>query len=305
MGVVTGDALGVSVAGVSREDLAKSPVTSMRDGGIYGQPRGTWSDDGALTLTTVESLLTDYSLHNLMDRFRAWREEGKLSARGEVFEIDEATAHAIDAYRAGCDLFACGQMDVGNGSLKRIMPISLYFHWKKTAKLIQISLDVSRLTHAHPRAKWACAYHSVLVKLIMQGLTFGDALMRTVAVMRDVIAKKEKPAFQRLLDLSLLECDAAEIGSSNYVIDTLEAAIWCCANTHSYKEAVLFAVNLGNDTDTTGAVTGGIAGLLYGVQAIPEKWRQTLAQGERIEKLISEFRGCVGGPVAVNGPFTQ
>ena len=76
-----------------------------------------------------------------------------------------------------------------------------------------------------------------------------------------------------------------EIKSTGYVVDTLEAAIWCLMNTSSYKECVLTAVNLGEDTDTVAAIAGGLAGALYGYDAIPKEWRDTLIKRDYIEEM--------------------
>ena len=96
--------------------------------------------------------------------------------------------------------------------------------------------------------------------------------------------------FQDLIPHSVEAASAADIQSSGYVVDTLEAAVWCFLNTDNYKDCVLKAVNLGEDTDTVGAVAGGLAGLYYGLEEIPEEWLNFLPKKEWIIELASKMR---------------
>ena len=96
-------------------------------------------------------------------------------------------------------------------------------------------------------------------------------------------------SLDRVLSREVLNLPEDEIASSGYVIHCLEASLWCVANSKNYSEAVLKAVNLGDDTDTTAAVTGAIAGALYGIETLPREWLDKLARLDELKIWIKEF----------------
>ena len=322
-GTVVGDAIGVPVEFTSREERRQDPVTDMREYGTHSQPKGTWSDDSSMMLATMESMISgekiDYA--DIMEKFRGWRMYADYTPYGNVFDIGITCSRAISQYRPGSDPLKCGGMgerDNGNGSLMRIMPVSLYYairpdYWddsvfREAVKAIQ---NVSCLTHAHPRSLIACVlYTSVCHELIFrEGKSVEEAVslalektLRFYDVNRDSLAQQnqdfpeeiKKDTYYRLRDITgFASLAESQIQSGGYVVHTLEASIWCLLNTSSFSECVLKAVNLGDDTDTTGAVAGGLAGLLYGFEGIPKDWWSIIAKKEWIEEKCEAFSGLL------------
>ncbi|CCI85528.1 ADP-ribosylglycohydrolase family protein [Lactobacillus pasteurii DSM 23907 = CRBIP 24.76] len=300
LGFAIGDALGVPVEFMSRSDLDMNPVTDMSAGGEHGQVAGTWSDDTSLTLATVDSLTkagVDYK--DLMERFSKWLWEGDYSARGEAFDVGGTTKTAIFNFNKGAKALESGEISdwtSGNGSLMRILPIVLYLHAQGKGKLDRESAEIihnySKCTHANPRCLIACGIYAEVVFNLLKGYPLPLAIRSGIA---DALAfYNQDPFFARYLYefanlVHIFELRREQIKSTGYVVDTLYAVLWCLANNHSYEEVVLSAVNLGDDTDTIAAIAGGAAGLVYGVEAMPADWLHTLAKGDWIKQLCTDF----------------
>ena len=304
LGLIVGDALGVPVEFMSRTELMKNPVTGMREYGTHHQPRGTWSDDSSMALAELDSIRTvgtiDYT--DMMERFSRWCMHGEYTPFGEVFDIGIATSRALMNYAKGIAPLESGgktEWDNGNGSLMRILPVCLYLfeRQKKVCtsenESIYMIHAVSALTHAHVRSQMACGIYYFLVKAILEEegsleKRLQKGMERAYQYYRQNLSNhRELENYKRLADLSeFKETPKEGIKSSGYVVDTLEAAVWCLLHSHSYKETVLMAVNLGEDTDTIGAVAGGLAGLYYKEEGIPQEWIQVLQRREWIEEVL-------------------
>lgn len=297
MGVVVGDALGVPVEFSDRSELKAEPVEGMIGYGTYNLPAGSWSDDSSMTLATLDSLREGYDLADMMDKFVEWMEEGAYTPFGEMFDIGNATSMAIMRYLRSKNVCTCGGRTVrdnGNGSLMRIMPICLYcyidYRNKKISieKAISMIYGVSSLTHNHMRSKVACALYFFMVKAILEkDGTLQEKLQEGLNEGFEFMADEpEADAYFRTKNLEIFKnTEEDKIKSSGYVVDSFEAAVWCLINTGSYKDAVLKAVNLGSDTDTVAAIAGGLAGLHYGYDAIPDEWLAVIQKREWIEEL--------------------
>lgn len=292
-GVAIGDALGVPVEFLCRETLEDNPVRDMLGYGTYDVPAGTWSDDSSLTFCLAEALTEGFDLQVIGQNFVRWYKESYWTPRGTVFDIGIATQRAILRLAQGETPELAGgieEKDNGNGSLMRILPLVFYVFNKPDHKRYEIIKQVSSITHGHACAVIACFYYLEFAKGLLEG---HDKLEVYRNLQRDVpglltqlsIPSQEIRRFDRLLCAHILDLDSREIQSSGYVLHTLEASIWCLLTTSTYQEAVLKAVNLGNDTDTTAAVTGGLAGIVYGYEAIPRNWLAQLARKEDIENL--------------------
>lgn len=307
LGLIVGDALGVPVEFMSRTELMKNPVTGMREYGTHHQPMGTWSDDSSMALAELDSIRTlgtiDYT--DMMERFSRWCMHGEYTPFGEVFDIGIATSRALMNYAKGVLPLESGgktEWDNGNGSLMRILPVCLYLfeRQKKVCtsenESIYMIHAVSALTHAHVRSQMACGIYYFLVKAILEQEgrlenRLQEGMDRAYQYYRQDFSNHcELEQYHRLADLSeFKELSKEKIKSSGYVVDTLEAAVWCLLHAHSYKETVLMAVNLGEDTDTIGAVAGGLAGLYYEEKGIPKEWIQVLQRREWIEEMLQKM----------------
>jgi len=277
MGMVVGDALGVPVEFKSRDSFK---VTDMIGYGTYNMPPGTWSDDSSMALATVESIgrLGHISTEDIMQNFYRWVDESAFTPYGEMFDIGRATREAIQRYARGTAARKCGgkgEWDNGNGSLMRILPLAF------TDCRYQTVNAVSSLTHAHEISLEACRIYISVARKLLKGKPLHN-IVKSI--------KPELPVYERLPKLDTLQRD--EIKSSGYVVDTLEAALWCNLKTSSYRECVLMAVNLGEDTDTVAAIAGGLAGIVYGVgreKGIPEEWINQIARKDWIQELCGKF----------------
>jgi len=293
-GVSVGDAIGVPVEFQTRKSLQDDPVTSMRGYGSHHQPPGTWSDDSALTFCLAEMLCGKYDLDNLAQRFVNWEHHAYWTPHGSVFDEGIATSAAIHRLVAGVSPVQAGGNEEGsngNGSLMRILPLLFFVKRFNIDKRFQITKDVSSLTHRHIRSVLACFIYLEIAMELLSGKEKRAAYQSACVTIRTFLdetascTEEERAYFFRILPGAVFDLKEEDVHSGGYVIHTLEASIWCFLNTRNYAEAVLKAVNLGGDSDTTGAVTGGLAGLFYGWQTIPEEWLRMLVRKDDIEDL--------------------
>jgi ADP-ribosyl-[dinitrogen reductase] hydrolase len=292
LGLILGDALGVPVEFKSGIELDRNPIIDMIGYGTHNKPPGTWSDDSSMTLITLESLASGYSPENIMKVFCKWAFQGYMTPYGKTFSIGRTTSNACRNYKINKDLKKCGEISErsnGNGSLMRILPVSIFFANDSEKTIIEKSFEISALTHNHIRSKIACALYSLFVSELLKGKNLYEALANANRIITPYIPNEEKINFNRIINFEVLQLNKNSIKSSGYVIDTLEAGLWCLFNSSDYKEAVLKAVNLGDDTDTTAAVTGGLAGIVFGLGGISSNWIKSLAKLEKIENLIDQF----------------
>lgn len=297
LGLAVGDAIGVPAEFKSRTYFVEHPVTGLTGYGTHNVPPGTFSDDGSLALCLADALKHDFNLQRIANNFVAWRHNDFWAARGQVFDIGLSTADAIERLRRGTPPELAGgfaESENGNGSLMRILPLLFYTYNKPVTDRFTITRFVSSITHGHIRSVIACFYYLEYARLLLQGqdkFTAYQAIKQPVAAhLRSIaVAPYEISLFGRLLEDDVYKLREADIKSSGYVLHTLEAAMWCLLTTDNYSDAVLKAVNLGEDTDTTGAVTGGLAGLLYGAGNIPADWLEALARRDDIENLAERM----------------
>lgn len=307
LGLAVGDALGVPVEFMARTTLQRQPVTDMQGYGTHHQPPGTWSDDSSLAFCLAESLCNGYDLTDMATRFVNWQRQGYWAAHGTVFDIGMATSVALQKIATGTNPVAAGgthEQDNGNGSLMRILPAIFYTKGLKIQARFEVINAISSLTHSHIRSIFACFLYTEYALLLLNELdkkqAFSELQRQTKVFLAQntVIDGQELNHFHRLLEIqtnpghtacSIDQYAEAEIASSGYVVHTLEAAFWCFLTTDTYAEAVLKAVNLGSDTDTTACVTGGLAGLYYGASSIPEKWVNALARKDEIVDLANRL----------------
>jgi len=295
-GALIGDALGVPVEFTSRHERKRYPVSDMTGYGTFNLPPGSFSDDSSLLLCTVEALIDGFNLNHISGLFIRWLKDARWTPHGETFDVGRTTYHAImrlinnvEPGLAGLDK----EKDNGNGSLMRILPVSIYCLNQPVEKMMEYTHMASSITHRHPRSLVACGFYSLMVSSLIRGLTpyeaYKDAVDKTINYYNKEPFRSELIHFDRILSGNISELPEDDVESDGYVVHTLEASLWCFLNTQSYKDAVLKAVNLGYDTDTTGCVTGGLAGVHYGIDAIPREWINKIARKEDIEGLFSRY----------------
>ena len=275
LGLAVGDAVGTTLEFCGRD--AQPRLEDMKGGGPFELPPGYWTDDTAMALALADSLAAAETLdaRDLMDRFVRWWRDGDYSCCGDCFDIGNTTREALDRYLQTRDPFA-GSTDpenAGNGSLMRLAPVALRF-WDDRPRLVAAAAEQSRTTHGAEEAVDACRAFSELLADAIAGVPRAD-----------VLAPREfegAEAIARIMAGGWRGRPRHEIRSSGYVVHTLEAAIWSVARTGDFRNAVLLAANLADDADTVAAVTGQLAGALYGLSGIPDNWRERVAWKDRL-----------------------
>lgn len=302
-GLAIGDALGVPVEFDDRETLKQNPVTDMWGYGCHFQPKGTWSDDTSLTLCLMGSLSRGLDYTDLMTNFLAWMERGAFSPFGELVDIGNGTYAAITRFREGTPAEKCGSTsgrNNGNGSLMRILPLLFYLrtHYGKdfiqNTEAMNIVHRIAGLTHAHCRSQIACGIYLAIADKI---LDWNDLFTAVVTGTQQAFSyynhypqfSKQLPHYDRIKNHDFHLLPESQINSSGYMVDTLEAALWCLLNTITYDDCVLMAVNLGSDTDTVAAIAGGLAGLYYGYDSISPNWLSALQAKDLINNHCQQF----------------
>ena len=298
-GVVVGDALGCPVEFKNRDVRKADPVVDMREYGTFDLPRGSWTDDSSMALAELDSIgrLGCINLNDMMESFTRWYRNGDYTPFGRAFDIGNICQRAISRYQRSKDPYSCGgvaEYDNGNGSLMRIMPACIYAYEKSMSIRDAINMihEVSGLTHNHNRAKIACGLYYFLASAILK--ENGPLLERLQKGMDEGFLyyghlddyAEELKTYSRIRTVDIFSLTPEEdIRSGGYVVDSLEASVWCLARTDNYKDCTLLAVNLGDDTDTTAAIVGGLAGLYYGIDSIPKEWIDCIQKKEWIEDL--------------------
>lgn len=301
-GFVIGDAMGVPIEFESREKLIEHPITSMHGYGSYDVPEGTWSDDSSMTLATMDSIINknEIDLYDIMMNFYYWLQKNRYTATGEVFDAGRTCIQSIITFSKYLDPLSCGQTSIdtnGNGSLMRISPLVLFIYYKKIniEDIYKLVKDVSSLTHAHEISVMACYIYTRFLLEILDGKDKFSAynLIQTIDYSK-YFSNDTIKEFERIINKDISKLDLDEINSSGYVLDTLEAALWIVLKTNKYTESIIGAINLGGDTDTIGAITGSIAGVLYGFESMPDKWTSKIKNKEYLLKLIEKFENTIG-----------
>ena len=297
-GIAVGDALGVPREFNPRYELKERPTTDMEGYGTYNLPPGTWSDDTSMTLCLIETLLDDeFSLEALANRFVKWYREAYWTPRGVVFDIGITTMQSINNVYHGYDVSECGATEEssnGNGSLMRILPLIHLIKELPIEERFEWTKKVSAITHAHLHSVFGCFIYLEIAGHILSGKDLNESIQLGIKDAEQFAEQKGFNAelnhkFDRVFKENFIGFAEDDIRSEGYVIYTLEAAIWCLQNTDNYKDATLKAVNLGSDTDTTAAVTGGLAALYYGFEQIPSKWVDVLARRDELIGLVERF----------------
>ncbi len=290
LGHAVGDALGVPVEFRDRAELDAEPVVGMRGWGTYPVPEGCWSDDTSMALATLDSLARGLDYEDMMRRFERWYSQGEYTPTGLAFDVGGTCRAAIERHAAGIPALECGlsgEWSCGNGSLMRIHPVAMYLYLAgyDEAEGLEEIYRASSLTHAHERARVACGIYALVLWALLDD-PCPESVHRALTRASEIYAgSPEAPVFAGLLlngGDEPARTPREDIVGDGYVVHTLEAAVWCLLNTRCYRDCVLLAVNLGEDTDTTGAVAGGLAGAIYGMEGIPCEWLGALRRSDLI-----------------------
>ncbi len=303
LGHAVADAVGVPVEFTKRYRLKENPVKNMREYGTYGQPAGTWSDDTSLTIAAMESMarLKKIDYADILKNFMAWYSKSKFTANDETFDCGNTTARAISNFAHGTPPLECGpshENAAANGGLMRISPVAMYLYFKHgnnfDSAAMQTIHNFSSITHGNKNCLIAGGIYCLIAAEIFDGQNLQVAISNGVNKAKNFYGnlrefEKDLKNFERLFDENFARLFEDEIQSTGYVVASLEASIWCLLNTDNYKDLVLKAVNLGGDTDTIGAIAGGLAGAFYGAEQIPAEWLDVLKKKDYLEKIATDF----------------
>ena len=298
IGLAVGDAIGVPLEFLNREDLINNPVTTMLEDKKERIPKGSWSDDTSLNIALIDSINKNQKvdLYDIGQRFIAWGENGEYTPTGKMFGIGRTTLKAIARLEEGkLAPEECGgdtESENGNGSLMRILPLVYYCYSKNLneKEIYEVVKNVSSITHRHEISIMGCFIYvmygiSLLNdKNLLQSYKYIKKLKYNTYFSKETIDK-----YKRILGENIAKCELEEIKSTGFVIDTLEATIWTLLNTDSYNQAIIGAINLGGDADTVGACVGGVAGIYYGLESINKDWIKDLQKYDYIENMCNEF----------------
>jgi ADP-ribosylglycohydrolase len=315
VGGVWGHLIGDAV-GVPYEFRTAAAVRPVRWGeqGTHGQPPGTWSDDGALMLALLDALLVDHpgeretSVTSRFDteeqgrRIVAWRREKAYTPDGDgVFDIGNATGAAIRALETGTPAEKAGGTDEysnGNGSLMRILPIALVFHDLDDADLVDRAHRASQVTHGTARAQVACSLYVFVATRLVNGASPRDAMEQARRSLRSVYADD----LERLAALDHLE-GYTDRGGLGRVWDSFWSAWDAFEGATSYQETIERAIAYGNDTDTTAAIAGGLAGIHWGIDGIPPEWLDGMRGREVADPLVDRLLALHGWRTSTTNPM--
>ena len=298
IGFTIGDALGVPAEFKSREELKSYPITDMIGNGTHNVPAGTWSDDTSMTLATVNSLINteDININDIANKFLDWFRNSNYTATNETFDIGRTTLQALEKFELNLDNASIcggdGEYDNGNGSLMRMLPIAYYIFnsdIEGDKKIYNIVKSVSSITHAHEISILGCYIYVRFVLELLNGKDKYEAYKNIQNLDYSFFNNETIDKYIRILKDNIQNVDEKNISSAGYVVSTLEATLWLFLNSNDYNTTILKAVNLGEDTDTVAACTGGLLGIYYGIDNIKENWKQTLKRYDYIIDLCNKF----------------
>ena len=301
IGLAVGDAMGVPIEFFKREDLLKNPVTTMIGEQSHFVPKGSWSDDTSLNLALIDSINNrkGIDLYDIGQNFIEWGENGKYTPTGKMFGIGRTTLKAIARLERG-DIKPeeCGgntESENGNGSLMRILPMAYYCYCKNynDEEVYDIVKKVSSLTHAHEISIMGCYIYVKFALELLNGNNIKSAYKTIRKLKYQYFSDYCKKIYSRIIDINIAKLDLDDIKSSGYVVDTLEATIWTLLNTKTFNQAIIGSINLGGDSDTIGACTGGLAGIYYGFESINSTWKKELMKYDYIVELCNKFNEII------------
>jgi len=280
LGLAVGDALGTAVEFKPRGSFA--PLTDMVGGGSFGLLPGQWTDDTSMALCLAASLVASngFDAEDQARRYLRWRDQGYMSSNGSCFDIGTTVSDALSRYESSGDPYAGSDHphSAGNGCIMRLAPVPM-FYARDREQAVHFGAESSRTTHGAAECLEACR---LLASMLCEALAGSgkEAIVRG----HDGLELRQ-PKLAAIADGAYLDKPVEAIRGSGYVVECLEAALWCFWRTDSFEAAVLAAANLGDDADTTAAVCGQLAGAHYGIEGIPARWLNRLAGRSMIEQM--------------------
>lgn len=301
LGFIIGDALGVPLEFKKRDLFKNNKVIDMISSDRVGA-KGVWSDDSSMVIATMKSIIDNkgkINYESIMDNFILWVSNKDFIAIDKAFGIGRATFFALGNYhnKRYEKITECGMKGFnynGNGSLMRILPIVYYCYYKKLNddEIYNLVKDISSLTHSHEISILGCFIYVLLVIELLSGKEKENAYSNVRKYnYRKYFSLENIKYYDQLLNNDISKLDVDSISSMGFVVDTLEAVIWCFINNNSYDKCVIEAINLGNDSDTIGALVGGLSGIYYG--NLPSKWLDSIVKKDYLLQLCNDYYNAI------------
>lgn len=304
IGLAIGDAMGVPIEFCAREKTIKNPTTEMKGYGTYDVPKGSWSDDTSMTLCLIDAINKSGEIipEDIATNFVKWLDNAEFTSVDRTFDVGNTCLMAINNYKkgskateSGLDFIDCN----GNGSLMRILPLAYYCYAKELDdnEIYNLVKDVSSITHRHEISIMGCYIYVLYAIQLLSGESLKSAYHNIQEKDYSMFSDECRLRYNRIIKDEIFKYDIDDIKSSGYVVDTLEATLWTLLTTDDFNSAIIKAINLGEDTDTVGACTGGLAGIYYGMQygldCINENWKRDLLKYDYIEKMCDDFNNIL------------
>ncbi len=291
MGLAIGDAIGSSVEFMKPGSF--TPISDMIGGGFYNLNPGEWTDDTSMALCLADSLISKqgFDPYDQLTRYIKWFDEGYFSSRKKSFGIGRTTRKALESFKKFPKPY-CGLKKFdssGNGSLMRLAPVPLTYA-KNPEYAIKMSGKSSKTTHQTNVCIQACEYLGGLIVGSLQkeskGILLSSDYMEKYSYWKK---RKIDDNLNGVIEGSFKNKNPPEIESTGYVIKSLESALWAFYNSDSFFEGLIMVINLGNDSDTAGAIFGQLGGAYYGEKNIPQKWRKSVKYSKIIRKMAGQI----------------
>lgn len=279
LGLAIGDAVGASVEFRARGSF--EPVTDMTGGGKFQLDAGQWTDDTSMALCLAQSLIDckGFDAADQMEKYIRWFDEGYYSCKSKGFGLGKTIGRAIGRYIKSGDPYQGdpNPSASGNGALMRIAPIAIYYQ-DDLQEVLHYGESMTRTTHGSSECLDSSQLFLSMLNKALSGCEKNSILQTSI--------QTGSSSIENICNQTYLNKSESEIKGSGYVVEGLEAAIWCFATTTSFKGAILKAVNLGDDADTTAAICGQLAGAYYGFEDLPQDWLNKLYLKDEIILLV-------------------
>ena len=297
IGLAVGDAMGASIE--FRAPGAFEPVTTYRAGGPFNLEAGQWTDDTSMALALADSLGQGWDVNDQARRYPSWWQGGKYSVNGVCFDIGGTTLSGLSNFSKTGDATASGsQIGQGNGSIMRLSPVSIRYSSliaSDPARLAALADATSAVTHATAECRYAARVLALILAGLIEGYTREQVLAPQGPVLSSVLSDTDMPpAIAQVAHGSYRNNNPPAIRGTGHVVKSLEASLWAFHDAADFSSAVLKAVNLGEDSDSTGAVTGQLAGAFFGETSIPADWLAGLARKDMIEEFLAPLLNPLG-----------
>lgn len=316
LGLAAGDAFGVPVEFMSRAEVRKIDLQDMVGNdtrpGFYARwtdliPRGAWSDDTSMTIAAMASIINKggkIEWDDIMKQFDAWWNRSKYTSLDFPFGLGSNISASMTRYLNGVPALECGGKgfrDNGNGALMRMFPFSMYcsLHGLSEEETLSLIRKAAGITHGHEINAMSCYIYTLFLDECIRLKNPESAYRNTVCLQeslyRHIFDEEAFRAHEMLFELDERSFDPDSIRETGYVVDSLVIAIYSILNTDNYEDAVKMAVNFGYDTDTNGAITGSIAGAMYGKEQIPDRWLDVLRKKDYLVQIGEAYKAAVCG----------